>query len=68
MLLNKKSKGIEDKTKGKGGDAFKKHKKSKALSPTKQKVTPDTKKMKTAENLNSNKTGFRSSVQNNQSI
>lgn len=46
MLLSKKSKGVEDKNKSKGAEAFKKSKKSKGLSPNKQKVTPDSKRIK----------------------
>lgn len=68
MLANKKSKGLEDKTKVKTGQTTKRSKKSKLLSPSKHKVTPDTKKGKKDQNSNSMKNSHKTSIQNAQNI
>lgn len=68
MLLNKKTKACEDKIKTKTLQTTKKSKKSKVLSPNKQKLTPDSKKLRKDQNLYSNKHTYRQSAQNTQSI
>lgn len=60
MLLNKKPKGLEDKNKHKNPDNIKKTKKTKQVSPSKIKVTPD-KKCKKDENAYT----YRNSCYNN---